>query len=128
MKRTTSKQKEKEKYTPPDEMTTKEFEVFRVRNLYHRAQDEALVGCPFWTKDQSLIYLDILKAKKNLFVTVKSIDVSRMEKDTAYFGEALALSHQWGLIPFIRYNKDYDPEIVAQFYATIHFHANERDL
>ena len=72
-----------------------------------------------------MIYLDILKAKNNLFVTVKSIDVSRMEKDLAYFGEALSLFHQWGLSPFITYNKDYDPEIVAQFYAIVHFHANE---
>jgi hypothetical protein len=60
-----------------------------------------------------------------LFVAVKSIDITHMEKDPAYFGEALALCHQWGLIPFITFNKDYDAEIVAQFYATVHFHANE---
>ena len=40
---------------------------------------------------QSLIYVDILKAKKNLFVVVKSIHIGGMEKDLAYFGEVLAL-------------------------------------
>ena len=89
VKRTASKQKEKS--TPPDEMSGKEFSAFRMWNPYPCAQDDAIVGHPFWTKEQSLIYMDILKAKKNLFVNVKSIDVTHMEKDPAYFGEALAL-------------------------------------
>ena len=72
-------------------MSAKEFEEFRIRNPYRRPQDAAFVGRPFWNKEQYLIYVDILKAKKNLFVNVKSIDVTHMEKDPAYFGEALAL-------------------------------------
>ena len=63
---TTSKPKEKEKYTPPDEMSAKEIEVLHVRNPYRRALDATFVGRPFRNKEQSLIYLDILKAKKNV--------------------------------------------------------------
>ena len=103
-------------------MSGKEFSAFRMRNPYCHPQDEALVGRPFWTKEQSLIYVDILKAKKNLFVVVKSIDIDRMEKDHAYFGETFALCQQWGLITS---KKDYDSKIIAQFYAMVHYHANE---
>ena len=69
--------------------------------------------------------MDILKGKKNLYVDAKSIDLLHMEKDPAYFGEALALCQQWGLIPIMTFNKDFDSEIVAQFYATVHFHSDE---
>ena len=108
-----------------DETIGKECAVWCMCNPYQGVQGGALVGRPFWKKEQSLIYVDILKAKKNLFVVVKSIDITLMEKDPAYFGEAVALCHRWGLIAIITFNKDYDVELVAQLYATVHFHANE---
>ncbi|XP_044948777.1 uncharacterized protein LOC123398361 [Hordeum vulgare subsp. vulgare] len=48
---------------------------------------------------------------------------------TAYFADAYALYEKWGLGPIVGFNKDFDSEVVAQFYATIHFHdCEERRL
>ena len=105
--------------------TAKKFVLFGQHNPYRRPRDKAFVGRPFWTKEQYLICVYMLKVKKNLFVDVKSIDILHMEKDLAYFGEGLALYQQWSLIPMITFNKDFDSEIFAQFYAIVHFHSDE---
>ena len=47
----------------------------------------------FWTKQQNLIYLDVIKAKQNIYVEVHWIDMHHMRQDKhrGYFGEALDL-------------------------------------
>ena len=42
----------------------------------------------FWTKQQNLIYLDVIKSKQNIYVDVHWIDMNHMKKDNnrAYFG------------------------------------------
>ena len=71
------------------EMTNKEFWEKRRRNPYAVDQEPTLVNRPFWNRFQFAIYFDVIKAKKNLFVDVHSIDTDAMEKDQEYFGEAL---------------------------------------
>ena len=103
-----------------DDLSAKEFCIFRRRNPYRNEQDPSLVNRPFWTKHQRSIYLDVLKGKKNLFVSVRSIDLAHLRKDPKYFGEALAMCEQLDILRIMSFNKDFDAEIVAQFYATVH--------
>ncbi|KAE8771326.1 Far1 [Hordeum vulgare] len=90
----------------PQVLPQGEFAVTRKQNPYFVPQDDALARRPFWNKTESLIYSKIIKTRTNLFVDVKSID----------------MGHMWGLGPIVGFNKDFDTELVAQFYATIHFH------
>ena len=79
----------------------------------------------FWTKQQNLIYIDVIKSKHNLYVPMQWIDMNHLRKDQNYFGEALDLVEQFGIEDFITFHMDFDPEIVAQFFASIHFHTDE---
>ena len=58
--------------------------------------------------------------KKNLYVDVRSVDIAYMEKDLAYFGEALQMCTQLDILRIMEFNKDFDVDLVAQFYATVH--------
>ena len=46
-------------------------------------------------------------------------------KHRDYFGEALDLVEQFGIEHMLSFHLDYDPDIVAQFFASVHFHCNE---
>ena len=73
------------------ELSAKEFWERRRRNPYAGDQEPNFVNRPFWNRFQFAIYFDVIKAKKNLFVSVRSIDTDAMEKDPEYFGEALQM-------------------------------------
>ena len=81
----------------------------------------------FWTKQQNLIYLDVIKDKQNTYVDVHWIDMNHMREDKhrAYFGEALDLVEQFAIEDVISFHLDFDPELVAQFFASVHFHSDE---
>ena len=49
----------------------------------------------------------------------------RQDKHRTYFGEALDLVEQFGIEHVISFHLDYDPEITAQFFASVHFHTGE---
>ena len=67
----------------------------------------------FWTKQQNLIFLDVIKVKENIYVPVQWIDMEHLRKNQAYFGEPLDLVEQFGIEGIITFHLDYDPEIVA---------------
>ena len=69
-------------------MNAKEFWARRRRNPYEVDQEPTLVNYPFWNCFQFAIFFDVLKAKKDLYVDVRSIDTDHMEQDPEYFGEA----------------------------------------
>ena len=48
-----------------------------------------------------------------------------MEKDPEYFGEAFQMCTQLNILSIMQFNKDYDADIVAQFYATVHLGTDE---
>ena len=83
--------------------------------------------CDQGQEEQYLIYLDVIKAKHNIYVDVHWIDMHHMwqDKHRAYFGEALDLVEQFGIEDVITFHLDSDPEIVAQFFASVHFHTDE---
>ncbi|XP_073354653.1 uncharacterized protein [Aegilops tauschii subsp. strangulata] len=67
------------------------------------------------------------QAKQNIYVDVHWIYMNHMREDKhrAYFGEALDLVEQFGIEDVISFHLDFDPEIVAQFFASVHFHTDE---
>ena len=69
----------------------------------------------------------MIKAKKNIYVDVHWIDMNHMSQDKHrdYFGEALDLVEQFGIEDVISFHLDFDPELVAQFFASVHFHTGE---
>ena len=73
------------------EMIAKEFWAKHRCNPYEEDKDPSLVNRPFWNRFQFAIYFDVIKAKKNLYVDVRSIDTDAMEKDPEYFDEALQM-------------------------------------
>lgn len=56
----------------------------------------------------------MIKAKKNLYVDVRSIDTDAMEKDPEYFGEALQMCTQLNILRIMQFNKDFNADLVAQ--------------
>ena len=52
--------------------------------------------------------------------------MNHMKKDRAYFGEPLDLVEQFGIEELLTFHMDFDPEIVARFFASVHFHTDEQ--
>jgi hypothetical protein len=49
------------------------------------------------------------------------INVEYMRKNSEYFGEALAMCEEFGLIPLMQFVHNWDEELVVQFYSTVYF-------
>ena len=110
-----------------DEIPLAEFVTRRKINPYVNPRANFRGNDLFWTKQQYLIYVDVMKAKQNTYVDVHWIDMHHMRQDKhrTYFGEALDLVEQFGIEHVISFHLDYDPEIIAQFFASVHFHPDE---
>ena len=111
----TTASKEKEPAKGMDEIPLAEFIARRKVNPYGNPRANFRGNDLFWTKQQNLIYLDVIKAKQNIYVDVHWIDMNHMRRDKYrdYFGEALDLVEQFGIEDVISFHLDFDPEIVA---------------
>ena len=96
-----------------DEMPLSEFIIRRRINPYVNPHENVIGNELFWTKQQNLIYIDVIKSKQNIYVPVQRIDMNHLKKDQAYFGETLDLVEQFGIEDFITFHMDFDPELVA---------------
>ena len=96
-------------------------------NPYVNPRDNFRGNDLFWTKQQNLIYMDVIKAKQNHYVEVHWIDMNHMRQDKHrdYFGEALDPVEQFGIEHMLTFHLDFDPDIVAQFFASVHFHTDD---
>ena len=110
-----------------DEMPQAEFVIRRKLNPYVNPRANLRGNDLFWTKQQNLIYLDVIKAKQNLYMEVHYIDIHHMRQDKhrGYFGEALDLVEQFGIEHLLAFHKNFDPEIIAQFFASVYFGIDE---
>ena len=110
-----------------DEIPLAEFVTRRKINPYVNPHANFRGNDLFWTKQQNLIHLDVIKAKQNIYVDVHWIDMNHMRQDKHhdYFGEALGLVEQFGIEDMISFHLDDDLEIIAQFFASVHFHTDE---
>ena len=113
---------------PAKQTSAKEFWERRRRNPYAEDQEPNLINRSFWNCFQFAIYFDVIKAKKNLYVDVRSIDMDAMENDPEYFGEALQMCAQLNILRIMQFNKDFDADLVAQFYATVHLGTDAKGL
>ncbi|KAE8796163.1 hypothetical protein D1007_28870 [Hordeum vulgare] len=102
-----------------------EFQHCRKLNPYANNRENFPGGELFWNRDQFLIYEDVLRSKKNLYVLVQWIDLDHFRKDMSYFGEAIAMVEQLQIADLISFHQDFDISIVAHFFATVHFHHDE---
>ncbi|KAE8776862.1 hypothetical protein D1007_50444 [Hordeum vulgare] len=94
-------------------------------NPYDSARVHFPGGEMFWSQQEYLIYEDVIKTKKNMYVPVQWVDMNHIKKDPAYFGEALDMVEQLHIEELITFHHDFDPEIVAQFFLTFHFHPDD---
>ena len=61
-----------------DEMPISEFIRRRMINPYVQPRENVRGSDLFWTKQQALIYLDVIKSKQNIYVPVQWIDLNHM--------------------------------------------------
>ncbi|KAE8804914.1 hypothetical protein D1007_18928 [Hordeum vulgare] len=102
-----------------------EFQHRHKLNPYASNRETFPGGELFWNRDQFLIYEDVLRSKKNLYVLVQWIDLDHLKKDMSYFGEAISMVEQLQIADLISFHQDFDIEIVAHFFATVHFHHDD---
>ena len=101
-------------------MPPKDFLLFRNRN--HYLEDKAQIKNieHVWSWDHCMIYHDMIKPFKKIFVPVQWIDLAHLQRNPDYFVEALSLIDKLGLKEIITFRQDFDPYVVAQFYVTVH--------
>ncbi|KAI5017259.1 hypothetical protein ZWY2020_037637 [Hordeum vulgare] len=105
-------------------MPQAEFQIRRKRAPYVIDRVH-LKDCElFWSKQQALIYEDVIETKKNIYVPVQWIDIDHLKKDPTYFGEPLDMVEQLGIGEIIVFQIDFDPEIVARLFVTVRFHTD----
>jgi len=76
----------------------------------------------FHTKFQEQCYHEILLKKPvENYVEQHFINMDHLNANLGYFGEALAICEEFGLIPMMKFEQDFDEKLVAQFLATVHF-------
>ena len=64
-----------------DEIPLAEFISRRKINPYVNPRANLRGNELFWTKQQNLIYLDVIKAKQNIYVDVHWIDMHHMREE-----------------------------------------------
>lgn len=94
-------------------MPPRDFLVFRTRN--HYLEDKAQIKNidHVWSRDHCMMYRDIIKPFKKIFVPVQWIDLAHLRRNPDYFGEALSLIEKLGLTEIITFRQDFDPDVVA---------------
>jgi hypothetical protein len=70
---------------------------------------------------QEEVYSRIYLPLKHKVVNQHHINVAYMCKNSEYFGEALAMCEEFGLLPLMQFVQNWDEELVVQFYSTIYF-------
>ncbi|KAI5016644.1 hypothetical protein ZWY2020_006495 [Hordeum vulgare] len=56
-----------------------------------------------------------------MYIRSRWIDFAHLQRNPDYFGEALYLIEKLGIKEIITFRRDFDPDVVAQFYVTVHF-------
>src|SRR3954469_1651320 len=122
VKKTAQKNKDKVPMVPIDVLPLPQYRTLRRVTPYREERDPSLFGTKFWNRRQQEIYHMLTKDRKNPFVpNVKSVSLQHMAAHPGYFQEATAIVDQFGLGPIISFNKDFSPDLLAQFFATVYF-------
>ena len=108
---------------PVSKMSLPEFQRFRVQNPYSSPHAPGWTNPMFWTTQQLSIVTDIYSQFKNKVTSMWAIDIDHMKSEDhkEYFKDALALCEEFDLIKLMDTQCDMDPQLIQQWYATIHF-------
>src|SRR3954465_10013595 len=102
-----------------------EFHALRVVSPYGAARACARENSLFFTDFQERVFHEILMKDDKIVVPQKWIEMNHVRKNLNYFGEALDICTNIGLLPIMEFRCNYDPMLIAQFYATVHFAKND---
>ena len=78
-------------------MPPKEFQALRGRNPYVNERAHLKNYDLFWSRQQAMIYHDVILDFKKAYVPVQWIDLPHLQRNREYFGEALTLIQQLGI-------------------------------
>jgi hypothetical protein len=79
----------------------------------------------FYHPNQEKIYNEIYGAKEFNCCPQFSISMDKLRSKPEYFGEALEICEEQGLIPLITFTHNYSKEVICQFYGTVVFIEDE---
>ena len=66
-------------------------------------------------------YNEVIMIHDKPYVPQKFINMVKIQKNAEYFAEAKAIWEELGLLTLMNFYQNYDPILLAQFYATAHF-------
>jgi len=90
-------------------------------NPYARNRDESREDSLFYNDFQERVYHEVLMTNIQMVVPQLWIDMEHINKNLDYFAEAKEICSNLGLFPIMEFQHDYEPLLIAQFYATAHF-------
>ena len=93
--------------------------------VFHR--EKRWTDPKFYTKEQKQIYTEVYESFDNIVCPQKYINLEKMTKNPAYFGEAYDICSRFGLLPLMGLHENYSDDLVAQFYSTVTFHGDNDD-
>jgi len=100
-----------------DKMPFEEYKKLRQDNPYDIPRNPRVADLNFHSKTQEDIYTNIYLSFKKKVILHHTIDIKKMRVPHDYFGEAFAMCVEFGLLPIMQFNKDYDATVIMQFCA-----------
>ncbi|KAK1617707.1 hypothetical protein QYE76_023224, partial [Lolium multiflorum] len=101
-----------------------EYKEIRDMNPYLTPRSNRVSDKRFHNKTQEEIFYEVYVPFKKGVTPQHAIDTGKMAA-SKYFAEAYAMCGEFGLYPIMELTKEYDVEMIHQFYATVHFDTDE---
>ncbi|KAK1651998.1 hypothetical protein QYE76_069803 [Lolium multiflorum] len=101
-----------------------EYKEIRDLNPYLTPRNNRVTDKRFHNKTQEEIFYEVYVPFKKGVAPQHAIDTGKMAA-SRYFAEAYAMCGEFGLYPIMELTKEYDVELIHQFYATVHFDSDE---
>ncbi|KAK1602682.1 hypothetical protein QYE76_007859 [Lolium multiflorum] len=101
-----------------------EYKEIRDLNPYLTPRSNRVTDKRFHNKTQEEIFYEVYVPFKKGVTPQHAIDTGKMAA-SKYFAEAYAMCGEFGLYPIMELTKEYDVEMIHQFYATVHFDTDE---
>ncbi|KAK1648245.1 hypothetical protein QYE76_066050 [Lolium multiflorum] len=101
-----------------------EYKEIRDLNPYLTPRSNRVTDKRFHNKTQEEIFYEVYVPFKKGVTPQHAIDTGKMAA-SKYFAEAYAMCGEFGLYPIMELTKEYDVELIHQFYATVHFDTDE---
>ncbi|KAK1650742.1 hypothetical protein QYE76_068547 [Lolium multiflorum] len=101
-----------------------EYKEIRDLNPYLTPRSNRVKDKRFHNKTQEEIFYEVYVPFKKGVTPQHAIDTGKMAA-SKYFAEAYAMCGEFGLYPIMEFTKEYDVEMIHQFYATVHFDTDE---